>query len=261
MPFIYKYGLITQPFGDILCKSKMQGDFALKKIIVYSFKRSLPVLFGYLFLGTAFGILLRDAGYGLVWAFFSSLFIYAGSGQFLMCDFLKAGNVSLATACVMTILLNSRHIFYGLSFITRFKVLGKKKFIPIYELTDETYSVLCFTEHDNAHPLSMLFISLFDHSYWIIGSCIGSLISNLPFDFTGVDFSMTALFVVLFVEQWKNSSYKLPALTGLISSAFFLILLGPDNFIFPSLLLSCMILIFTKGLYSKKEITSKEAAK
>ncbi len=239
---------------------KTQGDFTLKKIILYSFKRSLPVLFGYLFLGTAFGILLRQAGYGLPWAFFSSLFIYAGSGQFLMCDFLAAGNTSLATACVMTILLNSRHIFYGLSFITRFQILGKKKFIPIYELTDETYSVLCFTEHDNAHPLSMLFISLFDHSYWIIGSCIGSLLSNLPFDFTGVDFSMTALFVVLFVEQWKKNSYKLPAVTGLISSAFFLILLGPDNFIFPSLLLSSAILIFTKSIHPDERNGKKEAS-
>lgn len=233
----------------------------MKKIIIYSFKRSLPVLFGYLFLGSAFGILLRQAGYGLAWAFFSSLFVYAGSGQFLMCDFLKAGNTSLVTACVMTILLNSRHIFYGLSFITRFKILGKKKVFPIYELTDETYSVLCFTEHDNAHPLSMLFISLFDHSYWILGSCIGSLLSNLPFDFKGVDFSMTALFVVLFVEQWRNTGYKLPAITGLVSSAFFLILLGPESFIFPSLLLSSVILVFTKGLYNEKEGILKEASK
>ena len=219
------------------------------------------MLFGYLFLGSAFGILLRQAGYGLPWAFFSSLFVYAGSGQFLMCEFLGAGNTPLVTASVMTILLNSRHIFYGLSFITRFKILGKKKFIPIYELTDETYSVLCFTERDNAHPLCMLFISLFDHSYWILGSCIGSLLSTLPFDFTGVDFSMTALFTVLFVEQWKNTCYKLPAITGLLSSVVFLILLGPDNFIFPSLLLSSVVLVFTRSLYNKQEELKKEAAK
>lgn len=232
----------------------------MKKIISYSFKRSLPVLFGYLFLGSAFGILLRQAGYGLPWAIFSSLFVYAGSGQFLMCEFLSAGNTPLVTASVMTILLNSRHIFYGLSFITRFKILGKKRVIPIYELTDETYSVLCFTQHDNAHPLSMLFISMFDHLYWILGSCIGSLLSTLPFDFTGVDFSMTALFAVLFVEQWKNMSYKLPAITGLISSVVFLVILGPDNFIFPSLLLSSVILVFTRSTHEKHEAKEKEAA-
>ncbi len=229
----------------------------MKKIISYAFKRSQPVMYGYLFLGITFGIMLRETGNGVFWAFISSLFIYAGSGQFLMCEFI-ADNASLLTCGVMTILLNSRHIFYGLSFLTRFKELGKLRWINILELTDETYSVLCFTEKDRAHPLTMLFISLFDHSYWIIGSVIGNLIGSIPFDFTGVDFSMTALFVVLFVEQWKSSSYKLPAITGFISSVLFLLILGPDNFIFPSLLLSSIVLIFTRSLYEKQEEKSKE---
>lgn len=229
----------------------------MKKIIGYAFRRSQPVMYGYLFLGITFGIMLCEVGYGVFWAFISSLFIYAGSGQFLMCEFI-ADNASLLTCGVMTILLNSRHIFYGLSFLTRFNVLGKKKWINILELTDETYSVLCFTEKDNAHPLTMLFISLFDHSYWIIGSCIGSLIGSLPFDFTGVDFSMTALFVVLFVEQWRQSTYRLPAITGFISSVVFLLILGADNFIFPSLVLSSVILIFTRSLYEKHEKAERE---
>lgn len=230
----------------------------MKSILSYSFKRSMPVMYGYLFLGITFGILLREAGYGALWAFFSSLFIYAGSGQFLMCEFIRE-NVPLYTCAVMTILLNSRHIFYGLSFLTRFNVLGKLKFIPVLELTDETYSVLCFTQKDNAHKLTTLFISILDHMYWIIGSVLGSLIGELPIDFTGVDFSMTALFVVLFVEQWKSYSYKLPALTGIISSTVFLVILGPDNFIFPSLVLSSMVLVFTKGLYEKQNGERQEA--
>ncbi len=231
----------------------MLKNIDFKKIISYSFKRSLPVMFGYLFLGTTFGILLRQkAGYGLPTSILSSLFIYAGSGQFLMCDLLQ-DRVPLYTAAVMTIILNSRHIFYGLSFITRFKTLGKLKAVNILELTDETYSVLCFTEKDNVHPLCMLFISLFDHSYWIIGSAIGSLVSTLPFDFTGVDFSMTALFVVLFVDQWRSYGYKIPAVTGLVSSAFFLILLGADSFIFPSLVFSAAILILTRSYYEARK--------
>ena len=228
----------------------LKGRLALKSILSYSFKRSQPVMYGYLFLGITFGILLREAGYGALWAFFSSLFIYAGSGQFLMCEFIRE-NVPLYTCAVMTILLNSRHIFYGLSFLTRFNRLGKKKWVNILELTDETYSVLCFTEKDGAHPLTMLFISIFDHSYWIMGSMIGNLIGSLPFDFTGVDFSMTALFVVLFVEQWKTNSYKLPAITGFVSSVLFLLLLGPANFIFPSLVLSSVVLIFTRSIYER----------
>ena len=222
----------------------------LKKIISYAFKRSIPVMYGYLFLGITFGIMLRETGNGVFAAFLSSLFIYAGSGQFLMCEFI-ADSTPLLTCAVMTILLNSRHIFYGLSFLTRFNPLGKLRWINILELTDETYSVLCLTEKEAVHPLTMLFISIFDHSYWIIGSCIGNLIGTIPFDFTGVDFSMTALFVVLFVEQWKTNSYKLPAITGFLSSLFFLFVLGPDNFIFPSLVLSSVILIFTKDIYAK----------
>ena len=232
----------------------------MNKIISYSFKRSQPVMYGYLFLGITFGIMLRETGNGVFWAFISSLFIYAGSGQFLMCEFIS-DNASLLTCGVMTILLNSRHIFYGLSFLTRFNILGKKKWINILELTDETYSVLCFTEKDGAHPLTMLFISLFDHSYWIIGSCIGNLIGAIPFDFTGVDFSMTALFVVLFIEQWKSSGYKLPAITGFSSSVLFLLILGADNFIFPSLVLSSIVLIFTRSLYEKQADAKKEVQK
>ncbi len=229
----------------------------MKKIISYAFKRSQPVMCGYLFIGITFGIMLREVGHGVFWAFLSSFLIYAGSGQFLMCEFIS-DNASLLTCGVMTLLLNSRHIFYGLSFLTRFNVLGKKKWINILELTDETYSVLCFTEKDGAHPLTMLFISLFDHSYWIIGSIIGNLIGSLPIDFTGIDFSMTALFVVLFVEQWKSSGYKLPAITGIVSSVIFLCILGPDKFIFPSLLFTSIVLIFTRSFYENSE-KKKEA--
>lgn len=232
----------------------------LKKIISYAFKRSIPVMYGYLFLGITFGIMLRETGHGVFWAFISSLFVYAGSGQFLMCEFI-ADNTPLITCAVMTILLNSRHIFYGLSFLTRFKALGKLKWINILELTDETYSVLCLMEKDNSLPLSMLFLSIFDHSYWIMGSVIGNLIGALPFDFTGVDFSMTALFVVLFVEQWRSFSYKIPAITGFVSSMIFLLcpMFGPDNFIFPSLLLSSVILLFTRSFYQKSAEGEKEA--
>lgn len=231
----------------------------MKEIISYSFKRSQPVMYGYLFLGITFGILLKEQGYGAFWAFISSTFIYAGAGQFLMCRFIDY-NVPLLTCAVMTLLLNSRHIFYGLSFLTRFKSLGKLKVIPILELTDETYSVLCFTEKDKADPRTMLFISIFDHIYWILGSVIGSLIGSLPIDFTGVEFSMTALFVVLFVDQWKSYSYKLPAVTGIVSSLFFLFILGPENFVFPSLVLSSIVLVFTRGFYDKVNREDKEEA-
>ncbi len=224
-------------------------------MLSYSFKRSLPVMYGYLFLGMTFGIMLRNVGYGVFWAAMSSLFVYAGSGQFLMCEFIS-DNASLITCALMTFLLNSRHIFYGLSFIIHFKRLGKLKWLPILELTDETYSVLCFTIKDGVNPICYLFISIFDHLYWIAGSVIGNLIGALPFDFTGVDFSMTALFVVLFVDQWKGSKYKLPAITGFVSSIvsviIFRLFFDVNNFIFPALLVSSAVLLMTRSIYESK---------
>lgn len=232
-----------------------KGISAVKKIISYSFKRSLPVMYGYLFLGMTFGIMLRNVGYGVFWAAISSLFVYAGSGQFLMCEFI-ADNASLITCALMTFLLNSRHIFYGLSFIVHFKKLGRLKWVPILELTDETYSVLCFTIKDSVNPLCYLFISVFDHLYWIIGSVIGNLIGALPFDFTGVDFSMTALFVVLFVDQWRSSGYKLPAICGFVTSivsvVIFRLFFDVNNFIFPALMVSSVVLLLTRDIYEKK---------
>ncbi len=229
----------------------------MKKIISYAFKRSIPVMYGYLFLGITFGIMLRNVGYGAFWAFISSLFVYAGSGQFLMCEFIE-NNANLITCAIMTFLLNSRHIFYGLSFIVHFKKLGKLKWIPILELTDETYSVLCFTIRDNVNPLAYLFISIFDHIYWIAGSVIGNLLCGAlsGFSFDGVEFSMTALFVVLFVDQWRGSKYKLPAICGFATSIISVIFFGcfsnVDNFIIPALIASSIVLICTRGIYEKK---------
>ena len=173
-----------------------------------------------------------------------------------MCEFI-ADNAPLFTCAVMTILLNSRHIFYGLSFLTRFNSLGKKKWVNILELTDETYSVLCFTEKDGAHPLTMLFISIFDHSYWIIGSMIGNLIGSLPFDFTGVDFSMTALFVVIFVEQWMEKKNRIPEIIGVLCSVVCLLIFGGDKFVLPTMLAIVSFLFVGKKKIDEEDVSCR----
>ena len=221
----------------------------MKKALRPAFTVTIPVLCGYLFIGFAFGVMLRDAGFTAPWAFLSSLTIYAGSGQYLLVSLLAA-NSSLVTVAVMTLLLNCRHIFYGLSFLDTFYQMGRAKWYMIFSLTDETYSLLCSLKTpDGVDPAAMRFlISVLDQSYWIIGSVIGAIIGGvLPFDTTGIDFAMTALFTVIFVEQWKSSKCHIPAFLGLGAAAVSLTLLGPDNFILPAMMSICVMLVALRG--------------
>ncbi len=239
----------------------------------YAIKRTIPVMCGYIFMGIAFGLLLQQAGYNFIWAFLISLCIYAGSMQFVLVSFLYGG-VSLITIAFMTLLINGRHIFYGLSFIERFQRMGKKYPYMIFSLTDETYSILCSLRANEtklraeavlpeAREDKVLFlIALFDQSYWVIGCTLGAIIGEgLAFDYTGIDFSMTALFVVLFIEQWidadKAKTEKkiahLPAIIGILSAIAFLLLLGADSFLLPSLVCTVLILLLLRSVIGKSE--------
>ena len=173
-------------------------------------------MLGYLFLGFAFGLMLNDAGYGFWWAFFISVFVYAGSMQFVLVTLLTAG-ASLWYTLIMTLFVNGRHMFYGLSFVEKFKKMGAAYPYMVFSLTDETFSLLC----DLKVPEGMseervnFDISLLDHIYWIVGSCVGALAGNvLPFDTTGIDFAMTALFIVIVVNQWMEAKEHTPAIVG-----------------------------------------------
>lgn len=220
----------------------------MKRTIKFAFLQSLPVFCGYLFLGAAFGLLLQKAGYNFIWAFFISLTVYAGSGQFLLISFL-GGTVSWFNMAFMTFMLNSRHIFYGLSFIERFRSMGKMYPYMIFSLTDETYSVLCSLKVPEGveEKKASFFIALFDQCYWILGGVLGTIAGQLlPFDTTGVDFAMTALFVVIFIEQWLDSKNHIPVWIGGISSVLCLVIFGADNFILPSLIVTVSLLLFMK---------------
>ena len=213
----------------------------------FAFIHTLPVMFGYVFLGIAFGILMAQAGYGVWWSLAASALIFAGSMQFLMVELLTGGAGLLLTAA-MTFLLNSRHLFYGLSFIEKFRSLGKERHYMIFSLTDETYSVLCSLTDEESTPSRMTKIALMDQCWWVLGSVIGGIIgTHLPFDTTGIDFSMTALFVVILIEQILSAKTRLPIVMGLASSLVFLLLLGPDKFILPSLIVTVAMLLGARG--------------
>ncbi len=220
-----------------------------RKDIGFAFRQSVPVMLGYIFLGIAFGLLLQNAGYNVIWAFFASLFIYAGSMEFVLVTLLSTGAGLLYTA-VMTFFINGRHIFYGLSFVEKFKKMGRVYPYMVFSLTDETYSVLCGTKVPEGLDEDRVFfwISLLDQSYWILGSVIGALAgSYITFDSTGIDFSMTALFIVIAVEQWQDSKSHVPAILGVVCGILWLLLLGPDEFLLPTLCTCVLALLLMRG--------------
>ena len=207
-----------------------------KKTFPIAFRASLPVMAGYVVLGMGFGVLLADQGYGFLWAFLMSLTIYAGSMQYAALD-LISGGASLITTALMTLMINARHFFYGLSMLDKYQDTGKAKPYLIFSLTDETYSLVCSPAPEGVDEKRYyLLVSLLNQCYWIVGSVLGGLLGPiLPFDSTGMDFAMTALFVVIFVEQWRSAKTHVPALLGVGISVLCLVLLGPTRFVIPAM--------------------------
>lgn len=213
-----------------------------------AFPKTLPVLFGYLFLGIAFGVLLQQHGFSALWAGGISLFVYAGSLQFVLVDLL-AGGSSLIHCAMLSLMINFRHFFYGLSMIERFRGLGWRMPYLVHALTDETYSLLCLNRNEDRETdrQQMLAIAALDHLYWVAGSVLGGTLgAQIPFDTTGIDFAMTALFVVIFVEQWLDARDHMPALTGGGCALVCCVLFGPDRFLPPALLATVGLLLWQR---------------
>ncbi len=226
-----------------------------KETIRQAFYTSLPVMAGYVVLGIGFGILLRNAGFGVLWAFAMSAFIYAGSMQYVGVGLLSGG-ASLLTTIITTVMVNARHLFYSISMVDRYKNAGKYKPYLIFALTDETYTLLCDgkTPPGTDENLYRFFVSFFDQCYWVTGSVLGSLLGTvLPFSTKGIEFSMTALFITSFTDQWLTSKNHIPALTGLFSTLLCLILFGSSNFLIPSMVLITLILSILRKREEKSE--------
>ena len=213
-------------------------------VIRQAFIKSVPVMAGYIILGIGFGILLRSAGYGVLWAFAMSLLIYAGSMQYVGVSLITQG-ASVLTTALTTVMVNARHLFYSISMIGPYKNTGKYKPYLIFALTDETYALLCDGQvpDEETGALYRFFVSLFDHCYWVAGSVAGSLLGSvLPFSTKGIEFSMTALFLAAFAEQWRTRANRLPAAVGLGCSLGCLAVFGADGFLIPAMLLITLVL-------------------
>ena len=232
-----------------------------RKVFAAAFPVTAPVLMGYLSIGIAFGLMLEAAGYNVIWAFFMSLSIYAGSGQYLGVELLATGAV-LSQVALLTFLINFRHLVYGLSMLEKFRDMGKRKFYMIFSLTDETYALLAGANPPpGIKPRDFYFaVAILDHCYWILGSVIGSVAGALlGFDTTGVEFAMTALFLVIAVDQWRNSRSHIPAILGAGATLLCLKLVGPDTMLLPALgIIVVVLLILRARLDEKREKKQKE---
>lgn len=218
-----------------------------KQALLAAFPYTLPVLTGYLFIGIAFGVLLTSKGFSPWWALAMSVFIYAGAMQFVTIA-LISGPFAPLTAALMTLMVNARHLFYGLSMLTRFRPYGKDKAYPVFALTDETYSLYCLTKAPSGVSEKWFDISLalLNQIYWLLGTAIGAAIgAHLPFDATGIDFAMTALFAVIFLEQWDSAKDRRPAVCGLVVTLACLILFGKDWFVLASMV--SLLVLLTLG--------------
>ena len=218
----------------------------MKSLVKTCFIHTLPVMAGYLFLGTGFGMLLHTKGYGILYSAAMSIFIYAGSMQYLAVDLLTGG-ASLITAAITTLMVNARHLFYGISMIDTYKDSGWRKPDLIFALTDETYSLNCSGAPAGVEDSKTYFflVSLFNQCYWVTGSVLGVLAGSLhPIKTAGIDFALTGLFVPVYVEQWKSTRDHIPALIGVFSSLVCLLLFGPANFLIPAMGLITLSLTF-----------------
>ena len=219
-----------------------------KRTLRSAFLDTVPVMTGYLFLGLGFGILLHQNGYGALWSAAMSLFIYAGSMQYVAVSLLASG-AGLLTAAMTAFVVNARHLFYGISMVDVYKGSGRKKPYLIFALTDETYSLVSknqVPEGISRHGYCFL-VSLFNQCYWVAGSLLGSLAGSLiPINYEGIDFVLTALFVTIFVEQWLSVKDHRPALIGAGATTACLLIFGPDVFLIPSMILIALLLILLR---------------
>ena len=210
-----------------------------RKAIRAAFPHTIPVLMGYLAIGLVFGWMLSAIGYGPVWAGAMSLTIYAGSGQYLGVTLLDEA-ASLLQAAFLTLIINFRHLVYGLSMLEKFKGMGWRKVYMIFALTDETYALLAGVQPPAGVDEKRFYfwISVLDQLYWIAGSLIGSIAGSLiTINTEGIDFAMTALFIVIAIGQWQSNERHFPVFLGAIGTLVCLLLFGSENgpFLIPAL--------------------------
>lgn len=219
------------------------------KIVKRAFVDTLPILAGYIVLGFGFGFIMKSNGYGALPALAMSVCIYAGSMQYAAIGLLMGG-ASLLTVALTTLMVNVRHLFYGISMIDKYRDTGKIKPYLIFALTDETYSLVCGDKLNIAEKdrnKYYFFVSLFNHIYWIMGTLLGTVVGDVvKFNSEGLEFALTALFITIFIEQWLSVKQHIPAVIGVCVSVISLIAFGKDFFLIPAMIMISIIFCLYK---------------
>lgn len=234
----------------------MAKSTKIRKAFKAAFPYTIPIFAGFWFLGLTYGIYMNVSGFSFIYPMLMSITIFAGSMEFVTANMLL-GSFNPVQAFVMTLMINARHLFYGISMLDRFLGTGLKKLYLIFGMCDESFSINYTAEipPDVDRGWFMFFVTLLNHIYWFSGSTLGGIFGSLiEFDTEGLDFVMTAMFVVIFMEQWLKDKRHISELLGLGISVLCLLIFGADNFIIPSM--AAMLLVLTwmrKPMEGRKE--------
>jgi 4-azaleucine resistance transporter AzlC len=228
-----------------------------KKALEAAFPYTIPIFAGFWFLGLAYGIYMNVSGFSFVYPMVMSLIIFGGSLEFVAVEMLLSPFAPVQTL-VMTLLIQARHLFYGLSMLDKFKGMGWKKFYLIFGMCDETFSINYTADipEDVDRGWFMFFVTLLNHFYWVSGATIGGLVGSLiTFNTDGISFVMTSMFVVIFMEQWMKEKHHISAYIGLGVAAVCLLLFGADSFMIPTMIAIIVFLAAVRKPMEKLEVT------
>lgn len=229
------------------------------KALRAAFPHTIPIMAGFCFLGMAYGIYMNSAGFSFVYPLLMSMIIFGGSLEFVAVEMLLSPFAPLQVI-LMALLIQARHIFYGISMLEKFRGTGWKKFFLIYGMCDETFSVNCSAEVPPGvdHGWFMLFVTLLDYLYWVLSATLGGLAGSLlRFDTNGIGFVMTAMFTAIFIDRWKKEKNHLSVIAGVAVPAVCLIIFGADSFMLPSMAAIILLLAAAKKRLCRSEDKEK----
>lgn len=233
----------------------MQVSSKARMALPYAFRATLPIMAGYGFLGITYGIYMHELGFNFLYPMLMAITVYAGSVEFLLGNMLLGSFLPLQTF-FMVLMVNARHLFYGLSMLERYKGMGWKKYFLIFGMSDETFALTSYTEFPDGIDRGwyLLWITWLDEIYWVIGATLGGLIGPLlAFELRGLDFVLTAMFTAIFVDNWMKENSHVSSISGLVLTGLCLIIFGADNFIIPSMVLVLVFLTLMRKRLSEVE--------
>lgn len=219
-----------------------------KTALRYAFRASLPIMAGYGFLGLTYGVYMHELGFSFVYPMLLAITVYAGSAEFLLGNMLL-GSFHPMQVFFIVLMVNARHLFYGLSMLDKYKGMGWKKFFLIYGMSDETFALTSVAKVPEGVDRGwfLLWLTWLDEGYWVVGATLGGLIGSLlSFDLRGLDFVLTAMFTAIFADNWLRERNHVSSVSGLVITGMCLVLFGSDNFIIPSMALMLVFLILLK---------------